>query len=186
MIRPGFLLLCSSLFRRLCNLCSVSFRRICNPTVSTIRIFNPLTSFFRPARVCFERIANPYNTFRRIANHAETRGLNFCSVGFAIFRSVSFRRICNPTVSTIRIFNPLTSFFGLLTCALSGLQILNNTFRRIANHAETRGLNCKRRVIRSSGVCRIGANPVPEGGELCLTACVVTEGNGTCGKSKPP
>ena len=29
-------------------------------------------------------------------------------------------------------------------------------------------------------------NPVPEGGELCLTACVVTEGNGTCGKSKPP
>ena len=121
MIRPGFLLLCSSLFRRLCNLCSVSFRRI-----------------------------------------------------------------CNPTVSTIRIFNPLTSFFGLLTCALSGLQILNNTFRRIANHAETRGLNCKRRVIRSSGVCRIGANPVPEGGELCLTACVVTEGNGTCGKSKPP
>lgn len=26
--------------------------------------------------------------------------------------------------------------------------------------------------------------PVPEGGELCLTACVVTEGNGTCGKSK--
>ena len=27
---------------------------------------------------------------------------------------------------------------------------------------------------------------VPEGGELCLTACVVTEGNGTCGKPKPP
>ena len=26
---------------------------------------------------------------------------------------------------------------------------------------------------------------VPEGGELCLTACGVTEGNGTCGKSKP-
>ena len=26
--------------------------------------------------------------------------------------------------------------------------------------------------------------PVPEGGELCLTACVVTAGNGTCGKPK--
>ena len=27
---------------------------------------------------------------------------------------------------------------------------------------------------------------VPEGGELCLTACVVTEGNETCGKPKLP
>ena len=85
-----FRVLFVSAFRRF--LC---FGVICNPPKYAIRICNPL----KPLRLAvskqglFNRIANPYNKNRRIANPPE--------------QILCFGVICNPPNYTIRICNPL-------------------------------------------------------------------------------